>query len=73
MFASTIKHQGNGVKNTLYWVLTVDVLYDADAPTHFHLDSHPENERRSSKSIMWFGIVWIVIAVVAAVLGTRMV
>ena len=51
----------------------VEVLYDSDDPTYFHLGSYPESDRRSSKSLMCFGIVWILIAVIAAVLGARMI
>ena len=51
----------------------VEVRYGSDDPTHFHLGSYPESDRRSSKSLMCFGIVWILIAVIAAVLGARMI
>ena len=51
----------------------VEIRYDADDPSHFHLERYSENDRRSNKYIMWFGIACLIVAAAAALLGAWMV
>ena len=51
----------------------VEIRYDADDPSHFHIEQYSENDRRSSWFITWFGIACLIVAAAAAILSARMV
>ena len=49
----------------------VDILYDAEDPSHYHLEGLSEWEATGDRVTVGFGILWIVIAGVIAVIASQ--
>ena len=49
----------------------IDILYDAEDPSHYHLEKLSEWEVTGDKVTVIFGILWIVIAGIVAVVVSR--
>ena len=50
---------------------TVEILYDADDPSRFHLEKLQEIENTSGWVLIRSGIVWIVVAAIISLLAIR--
>jgi len=50
----------------------VELLYDADDPSRFHLEMFGESDARSGGHLIRFGIAWVIVAVVVAVLIAKL-
>ncbi len=50
---------------------TVDLFYDLNDPSHFHLEKHYEREAYTAKLCIKIGLVWTVVSAVIAYFGGR--